>query len=371
MAKKDYYDVLGISKNASIEEIKKAYRSLAKKYHPDVNKSDPQSEEKFKEVAEAYETLSDSEKRSMYDRFGHQGVNTNFGSASHHSPFTDINIDDIFNNIFNQGFGGGFGQRRATKTGPRRGDDKQIMITISFMQAVHGDIQKLNLDVAEYCSSCRGTGAATSSDIRTCEVCHGVGYEFIRSGPFHVQRTCSRCGGSGKEITKKCNVCHGTGHIFRNKEVELNIPSGVYSGDRLRIAAHGGAGQNGGENGDLYVELKVREHKYFKRDQYGNIVIDVPVNYTDIINHKTLEVPTIHGIDKITVPRNWTTADHIRLRKKGAKVRNTARTGDHYVRLVVSFNEGLEGIMKSKTKNNNFEDLSNRYKNFMRRFKEI
>ena len=373
MAKKDFYETLGVSKTASIEEIKKAYRNLAKQYHPDVETG---NEEKFKEITEAYETLSDESKRRMYDQFGHSGSQASnfggfegFGFGSQQSPFQNVDIEEIFSNIFNQGFGSGFGTTTRKRSGPSRGRDKHIQITITFMKAVKGAKEQLNLPYADLCSKCKGTGAETSSDIRTCEVCHGRGVRIVRNGPFTMQRTCSRCKGTGKEILRKCSLCYGKGYTIKNKNIEIDIPEGVYTGDRMKIGGFGEPGINGGINGDLYISFHVRDHKYFHRDHLGNIRIDVPVTYMDIINHKQLQIPTIHGIDTITIPSHWTTVDYIRLRNKGAKVRQTTKIGDHYVRLIVSFagahDHKFNFHLKKEPTN---QEFSKKYLNFIRKF---
>ena len=313
--KRDYYEVLGGAKTASADEIKSAYRKLAMKYHPDRNPGDKAAEEKFKEAAEAYDVLHDPEKRQRYDQLGHQAFQ---GGAGGYGP-GGMNMDDIFSmfgDIFGGrggGFSGGFGgfeemfgggrrqQRRADPNGPRRGDDMTFRLEIDFDEAIFGSERELELTLPEQCSECGGTGAAAGSRRVTCKTCGGAGVVIGGSGFFQVRQTCPTCGGEGSVLEKPCRKCRGTGHVSAPRKIALKIPAGVDDGSRLRLAGKGGGGLRGGENGDLYVQLSVRESDIFEREgQY--LGVDIPVSPVLAALGGTVSVPTPEGEAQPKIP---------------------------------------------------------------------
>ena len=332
--KRDYYEVLGIDKSADQDTIKKAYRSLAKKYHPDINK-DPDAVEKFKEVQEAYEVLSDDSKKSLYDRYGHAGVDPQaaggFGGAGGFN-FGDFDVGDIFSSFF----GGRGGQSR--KNSPMQGDDKYLQMEISFLDAAFGVKKVISLNVDEKCNDCHGTGAKNGTDYETCSQCHGTGtvrtQQRTMFGVFESTTTCPKCHGSGKSIKNKCDTCHGEGYVRRKVNVDVNIPAGINSGQQLRIAGKGERGINGGANGDLYIEIIVAAHKHFSR-KANDIYVTVPISYVDATLGCKLDVPTIHGDVTIDVPAGIQHGQQLRIKGKGIKDLRSNVLGDQYVVLDV------------------------------------
>lgn len=328
--KRDYYEVLGVSKNATQDEIKKAYRTLAKKYHPDINK-EPGAEEKFKEINEAYETLSDEQKRSQYDQFGFNGPQGGFGGGQGFSGFSGAGFGG-FEDIFNSFFGGG--RQRAQANAQMAGEDVEKQMTISFEDAVYGATKKIRVSVDEACTACGGSGAYSKNDIHTCPDCHGTGYILRRQqtifGMSQTQSVCPRCHGTGKEITKKCDVCGGTGHVRRAKDIELKIPEGIQSGMSLRLEGYGGAGQNGGPNGDLYITFNVLPHKTFKR-QGNDIYLEIPISFTQAALGDTIEVPTMWEAEKLRIPAGTQSETTFKIKGKGVKNPKGMGRGDQYV----------------------------------------
>ena len=333
--KRDYYDVLGVSKDATADEIKKAYRKLAMKYHPDVNK-EPGAEDKFKEINEAYSVLSDESKRRNYDQFGFAGADGGgFGGGQGFSGFGDFgDFGDIFGSFFGGGFGGG-SARNSNR--PRQGNDHYMRMNIDFMDAVFGKTETISLEVDEPCKHCHGSGAESESDIETCPKCHGSGVIMDRvQTPFGVvqqQRTCDECHGSGKKIRKKCHVCNGKGYEHRKVKLDIKIPEGIQSGQQIRIAGKGGLGENGGPNGDLYIEIIVKPHKLFTRD--GNhIYITVPISAIDATIGTKIQVPTVHGDVELVIPEGTQPGQKFRLKGKGV---HSARLGqgDEFVEVKV------------------------------------
>ena len=320
MAKRDYYEVLGLQKGASQEEIKKAYRSLAKKYHPDVNK-EPGAEEKFKEINEAYDTLSDEQKKARYDQFGFDDPTQGFGGgASGFGGFGGGSGFGGFDDIINQFFGGG--ARRTSGNSPRQGNDIEKQMNISFDEAVYGCKKKIRLTVDEECIHCGGTGADSKNDVRTCSKCNGRGRVIMRQqtifGYTNVETTCPDCGGKGKIITKKCSECGGKGRVRKTKDVEVSIPAGMQNGMTLRMEGYGEAGLNGGPNGDLYITFNVGEHPNFKRDGL-DIILAIPLSYTQAALGDTIEVPTIDGNVSLKIPAGTQPGTKLRMRGRGTK----------------------------------------------------
>ena len=327
--KRDYYEVLGVSKSATDDEIKKAYRSLAKKYHPDVCK-EPGAEEKFKEVNEAYETLSDPQKRQMYDQYGFDGPQANFGGgAGGFGGFEDLG--DIFANFF----GGGMGGQR-TRGGVKRGDDIERLMDLQFEEAVLGCKKTINIDVSEPCTACGGSGAFSKSDIQTCSKCQGSGYVTVEQrtifGMTRSRTVCPKCGGRGQEIKKKCEKCNGKGSVTKNKNIEVTIPAGVDTGMQIRVAGKGGAGDLGGEAGDLYIRFRVKPHKVFKRDG-DTIILSAPISFSDAVLGTNLAIPTIYGDVSLKIPAGTQSGTKFRLRGKGVQNPRTKRTGDQIVEI--------------------------------------
>ncbi|MDO4222885.1 MAG: molecular chaperone DnaJ [Acinetobacter sp.] len=331
MAKRDYYEVLGVAKSASDDEIKKAYRKLAMKYHPDRNPDNPEAEEKFKEAAEAYEVLSDSEKRSMYDRMGHGAFEGGFGGAGggFGGGFSAEDIFSQFGDIFGGAFGGGGRQQQRQA----RGSDLRYELELSLEEAVQGTTKEISFTSPASCESCDGKGAKNASDIETCKTCHGAGYVRMQQGFFSVQQPCGSCRGQGKTIKNPCNTCHGSGVSSRKQTLEVKIPAGVDNGDRIRLAGKGEA-VRGGVAGDLYVEVVVREHEIFQRDG-ADLYMDVPVSITDAALGKEVTIPTLDSKVSLKIPAGTQTGKLFRLRGKGVKPVRATMVGDLLCRIVV------------------------------------
>tara|TARA_A100001015_G_scaffold152455_1_gene169091 strand:+ start:602 stop:1735 length:1134 start_codon:yes stop_codon:yes gene_type:complete len=324
MAKRDYYDVLGVSRDASGSEIKKAFRRTAMKYHPDRNPDNKQAEEKFKEAQEAYEILSDEEKKVNYDRFGH----ANPGSAqSSGAGFSDI-FGDVFGDIF-----GGSGTS-SNRGGPARGSDLRYDLQLELEDAVRGKTVEINIPTKDACTTCKGSGARPGSSPRTCNSCQGAGQVRMSQGFFSVQQTCPKCRGRGQMITDPCGECHGQGILENSKTLSVKIPPGVDTGDRIRLSGKGEAGPHGGANGDLYVQMNVAEHNIFVRDG-ANLHCEVPISFSQAALGGELEVPTLSGKVKLKVPPETQTGKLFRLRGKGVTQVRSAGVGDLLCRVCV------------------------------------
>ena len=332
--KRDYYEVLGLTKSASTDEIKKAYRTLAKKYHPDLNKA-ADAAEKFKEVQEAYEVLSDPEKKNRYDQYGFAGVDENYSNGFNFNGFSSGGFDDL-NDIFGSFFGSGFrgSQSSRSSNGPRRGQDKYMEMSIDFMDAVRGLSKTITLEVEEQCSQCLGSGARSKDDIKVCPKCNGRG-RILRQqqtmfGIMQSESICPDCNGTGKKIERKCPNCHGQGYVKKKIEVEVNIPAGIQSGQQLRIAGKGDRGYNGGDNGDLYIEINVIDSKQFERD--GNdIYVSVSISAVDATIGSSIDVPTVYGDVELDIPAGTQPNQKFRLKGKGMKDVRSNNYGDEYV----------------------------------------
>lgn len=348
--KRDYYDVLGVEKSADDASIKRAYRKLAKQYHPDVSTED-NAEAKFKEVQEAYEVLSDSQKRAQYDRFGHQANNgQGFGQGFGGAGGFDFDINDIFSSFFG---GGSQGQSR---TRPRKGQDVQRRMSVSFEEAVFGAKKKIKVTVHEECSTCHGTGAFSKDDVKTCSQCGGTGTVFVEQqslfGRTRTQTTCPKCHGKGKEVTKACNTCHGEGIVSKNKEVEVKVPEGIDTGQQIRLEGYGHKGHNGGPSGDLYILFDVKKHDIFERHG-DDIVVETPITFSQAALGDSIKVPTPHGAVKLKVPPGTQSGTTFRLRQKGIPNVRTKRLGDQHVVINVVTPSKL-----SKQQRKLFEQLS-------------
>ena len=338
--KRDYYEVLGVSKGATQEEIKSAYRKKAKENHPDLNRDDPHAEEKFKEIQEAYSVLSDESKKSMYDQFGHAGVSGGAGANPYgggvYTNFngTDFDFGDIFDSFFGGGFSGfsGFGGGRSSNASrATRGSDVLMQMDLDFEEAIFGCEKKFNLDVVEECEECGGHGGFDAS---SCSTCHGTGTVTRQQqtilGSFMSQSTCPDCHGTGKTYKKKCSACSGKGKIKTNKKITINVPAGVNTGDRQRISGKGNPGSNGGENGDLYIEFVVSTHKYFVREN-DDIYLEVPLTITESILGCKKEIPTLYGNVKININPGTNTGEKQRIKGKGVNNEYRHHKGDMYL----------------------------------------
>ena len=334
--KRDYYEVLEVAKDADQQTIKRAYRKLAKKYHPDVNK-EPDAEEKFKEVQEAYDVLSNEDKRAAYDRYGHAAFDQNAGGFGGAGGFQQgFDFDDL-GDIFSSFFGGG-GQRSSRQTGPRRGPDHQMQVEIDFMDAINGKTMDLKINYDEQCPHCHGSGAKSSEDVVTCSRCGGTGQiktqQLTAFGTFVNQSVCPDCHGTGKTVKNKCPHCHGSGYTNKNITVELKIPAGIDSHQQLRVAGKGGRGSNGGPNGDLYVEILVRRHPHFIREG-RNIYITIPISAVNATLGCEVDVPTPYGEVSLKIPEGTQPGTTLRLRGKGVKDLRSDNYGDELVKVEV------------------------------------
>ena len=345
--KRDYYDVLGVSKTATEDEIKKAYRSLAKKYHPDLNPNNKEAEEKFKEVNEAYETLSDQTKRSNYDQFGHAGAQgfNGFNGAGGFSGSGFGGFEDIFSSFF----GGGRTSNVRNSNRPRQGDDLEQSITIEFQESIDGCKKQIKITVDDECSACGGTGAFSKNDIHVCDRCHGSGSVVVEQnsifGRVQTQTTCPKCGGRGQDITKKCEKCNGKGRVRKSKDITVTIPAGIADGMSMRLEGKGQAGYNGGPNGDLYVNVRVKPHKDFKRDG-DDIYLEVPISFTQAALGDSIDIPTVYGNVTLKIPAGTQSHTKFRLKGKGAKNVRGGGYGDQYVTVIVEVPTNLNSEEK-------------------------
>lgn len=329
MAKEDYYKLLGVEKNASDAEIKKSYRRMAMKFHPDRNKDNPgQSEQKFKEIKEAYEVLSDPKKRSAYDQFGHAGVEASMGGGPGFGGAESFS--DIFGDVFGDIFGGGARQRSSVQ----RGSDLRYNLELTLEEAVGGTEATVKVPVLVACGDCNGSGAQKGSSPVSCTTCHGHGQVRMQQGFFSVQQTCPTCQGSGKQIKDPCRKCYGQGRVQETKTLSVKVPAGVDSGDRIRLAGEGEAGMNGGPAGDLYVQVQVKEHPIFTRDG-ANLYCEVPINFPTACLGGELEVPTLNGKVKLKIPAETQTGKLFRLRGKGVKPVRGGVVGDLLCRVQI------------------------------------
>jgi molecular chaperone DnaJ len=331
--KRDFYDILGVARNATDDEIKKAYRKLAMKYHPDRNPDSKEAEGKFKEAKEAYEMLSDSQKRAAYDQYGHAGVDPNMGGFGGGGQGFG-GFSDAFGDIFGDIFGGGGG--RGGRGGPQvyRGADLRYSMEITLEEAAHGHETQIRVPSWSNCDSCGGDGAEPGSKVETCTTCHGAGQVRVAQGFFSMQQTCPRCSGSGKYIPKPCKKCHGAGKIKSQKTLEVKIPAGIDDGMRIRSSGNGEPGVNGGPSGDLYVEVHIKEHPVFQREG-EDLHCEMPISFIDAALGGEIEVPTLSGKASFDVPEGTQSGRVFRLRSKGIKSLRTALPGDLYIHVQV------------------------------------
>lgn len=346
--KRDYYEVLGVSKGASDDEIKKAYRKLAKKYHPDVNPGDQAAEAKFKEVNEAYSILSDKEKRARYDQFGHAGVDPNYGAGGPGGGFGfdmgDIDLGDIFGSFFGGGFGGFGGSSSARRNGPQKGESLRANLTITFEEAAFGCEKEISLNRSEECGACHGSGCEPGTTAETCPDCRGTGVVRVqqRTGGFAFSSTaaCARCRGTGKIIHSPCKACSGSGSVKKSKRVTVSIPAGIDDGQAVSLRGQGNAGKNGGPAGDLIVGVRVKPSNQFRRDG-TTVLYEQPVTFYQAVMGAELEIPTIDGKVKYNLPAGTQPGTTFRLRGKGIPSVNGRGRGDQYVTVNVQVPTGL------------------------------
>ena len=347
--KRDYYEVLGVPKDADDAAIKKAYRQLAKKYHPDMNPGDKEAEKKFKEASEAYAVLSDPDKRRQYDQFGHSafeggGAGGGFGGFD----FSGADFSDIFGDIFGDLFGGG-SRRRGPSNGPRRGADIRQSVTIKFEEAAFGKKIKVKINRSEECEECHGSGAKPGTTKKTCPTCHGSGtVQSVQRTPFGniaSQRTCSTCNGEGEINESPCNKCHGKGSVRKTKTIEVDIPAGIDDGQMIKLSGQGEVGEKGGPRGDLYIVVNVQKHEIFTREGY-DVYIEMPIRFTQAALGDKLEVPTLDGKVSYNLPEGTQTGTVFRLREKGIpKLRSNSR-GDQYVKVIIDTPKKLNDEQK-------------------------
>lgn len=328
MAKRDYYEVLGVSKTATEAEIKKAYRRLAMKYHPDRNSEDAEAEQKFKDAREAYEVLKNSEKRGTYDQFGHEGLQRGAGGGGHSAE----GFGDIFGDVFGDIFGGG-GRRGG---GPQvfRGADLGYELRLDLENAVSGDSVTIDVPTQVACETCDGSGAKKGSEPAQCTTCGGVGQVRMQQGFFSIQQACPTCKGSGSVISDPCDDCHGRGRNAKTKKLSVKVPAGVDDGDRIRLTGEGEAGRNGGPSGDLYVEIRVNAHKIFERDG-PDLSCEVPISIAKATLGGEFELPTLDGNVSLKIPAGTQSGKIFRLRGKGVTTVRDRRTGDLFARVAV------------------------------------
>ncbi len=376
--KRDYYEVLGVQKGASEEEIKKAYKKMARKYHPDLNPGDKDAEEKFKEVNEAYEVLSDSEKKARYDQFGFAGVDPNFGAGGGGygggAGFDFGDLGDIFGSFFGGGFGGG--QTRRNPNAPQRGESIRMNLTISFEEAAFGCEKELELDRYESCETCHGSGAAPGTSPETCPDCGGSGVVQTRRqtpmGVFASTAPCSRCGGRGKIIKEPCKDCRGSGMVRRRRKIQASVPAGIDNGQTISIRGQGHAGKNGGPAGDLLVTITVRPHELFRREG-TSVLCEAPITFPQAVLGAELEIPTIDGKVKYDIPEGTQSGTTFRLKGKGIPALNGRGRGDQYVTVYIETPRNLHREQQEALKKfaeavgeNNYEER----KSFFRKFKK-
>ena len=345
--KRDYYEVLGVAKGASDDEIKKAYRVLAKKYHPDMNPGDKEAEAKFKEANEAYAVLSDSDKRAKYDQFGHAAFDPSMGGGSGFGGFGGMDFD--FGDIFSSFFGGGGGSR-SSRNMPIEGDDVMARITITFDEAVFGCKKEVTFARVEACPECESTGAAKGSKPETCQTCHGTGRVTVQQqtmlGYMQTQKACSACRGSGKIIKTPCKNCNGKGFIKINKTLAVTIPAGIDSMQRIILRGQGSAGRNGGSAGDLIIEVRVKEHRIFTRER-NNIYCEIPISFSEAALGAEIDIPTLGDkTEKYTIPEGTQTGTSFTRRGKGVPDINSKRKGDLIVTVAVETPKNLTAEQK-------------------------
>ena len=373
--KRDYYEVLGVSRGASEDEIKKAYKKMARKYHPDLNPGDKSAEEKFKEVNEAYEVLSDADKKARYDQYGHAGVDPNFGAGGFGGGFDggfDFgDLGDIFGSFFGGGFGGG---RRTNPNAPQRGESIRMSIAISFEEAAFGCEKAVTVERYETCDTCHGNGCAPGTSPEVCPDCHGTGTVQVRRqtpmGVFATSSPCPKCGGKGRIIHQPCKDCRGSGMVRKKKTIQASIPAGIDNGQTISIRGQGNAGKNGGPAGDLLITITVRPHELFRREG-TSVLCEAPITFTQAVLGAELEIPTIDGKVKYTLPEGTQSGTTFRLKGKGIPSINGRGRGDQYVTVYIETPKNLNKEQKEALKKfaetmgeSNYEEQKKFFKKF-------
>ena len=369
--KRDYYEVLGISKGASQDEIKKAYRKLAKANHPDLNPGDKAAEARFKEINEAYEILSDSDKKARYDQYGHAGVDPNFGAGGFDGGFDFGDLGDIFGSFFGGGFGGG---RRSNPNAPQRGESIRLSLAVSFEEAAFGCEKAVTVERMEQCDTCHGNGCAPGATPEVCPDCHGAGQVQTRRqtpmGVFATTSPCSRCGGKGKIIHQPCKDCRGSGTVRRRRTIQASIPAGIDHGQTISIRGQGHAGVNGGPSGDLLITITVRPHELFRREG-TSVLCEAPITFTQAVLGAELEIPTIDGKVKYDLPEGTQSGTTFRLKGKGIPAINGRGRGDQYVTVYIETPRNLNKEQKEALKkfaesvgDSNYEERKKFFKKF-------
>ena len=373
--KRDYYEVLGVSRGASEDEIKKAYKKMARKYHPDLNPGDKTAEEKFKEVNEAYEVLSDADKKARYDQYGHAGVDPNFGAGGFGGGFDGSfdfgDLGDIFGSFFGGGFGGG---RRTNPNAPQRGESIRMSIAISFEEAAFGCEKAVTVERYETCDTCHGNGCAPGTSPEVCPDCHGTGTVQVRRqtpmGVFATSSPCPKCGGKGRIIHQPCKDCRGSGMVRKKKTIQASIPAGIDNGQTISIRGQGNAGKNGGPAGDLLITITVRPHELFRREG-TSVLCEAPITFTQAVLGAELEIPTIDGKVKYTLPEGTQSGTTFRLKGKGIPSLNVRGRGDQYVTVYIETPKNLNKEQKEALKKfaetmgeSNYEEQKKFFKKF-------
>ena len=349
--KRDYYEVLGVSRGASEAEFKKAYRKLAKENHPDLHPGDKEAEARFKEVNEAYEVLSDADKKARYDQYGHAGVDPNFGAGGGFDGSFDFgDLGDIFGSFFGGGFGGG---RRTNPNAPQRGESIRLSLAISFEEAAFGCEKSVTVERMETCDTCHGNGCASGSTPEVCPDCHGTGTVQVRRqtpmGVFATSSPCTRCGGKGTIIHQPCKDCHGTGAVRKRKTIQASIPAGIDNGQTISIRGQGNAGKNGGPAGDLLITITVRPHELFRREG-TSVLCEAPITFAQAVLGAELEIPTIDGKVKYELPEGTQSGTTFRLKGKGIPALNGRGRGDQYVTVYIETPRNLNKEQKEALK---------------------
>ncbi len=333
MAKRDYYEVLGINRDAGDDEIKKAYRRLAMKHHPDRNPDNPKSEEQFKEAKEAYEILSDAKKRQAYDQFGHAGVDSSMGGGQGGQGGFG-NFGDAFSDIFGDIFGGGGGRPGGGRSNVYRGADLRYNLEVSLEEAARGTETRIRIPTMAECDACHGSGAKKGTEPKTCPTCGGHGQVRMQQGFFSIQQTCPKCHGTGRYVADPCTACHGAGRVKQHKTLSVKIPSGIDEGDRIRLSGEGEPGVNGGPPGDLYVQIHLKTHGVFQRD-HDDLHCEMPVSFATAALGGEIEIPTLDGVARLKVPAETQTGKVFRLRGKGIKGVRSIGQGDLLCHVVI------------------------------------
>ena len=374
--KRDYYEVLGVAKGAGEDEIKKAYKKMARKYHPDLNPDNKEAEEKFKEVNEAYEVLSDPNKKSRYDQFGHAGVDPNFGAGGYGGGFDggfDFgDLGDIFGSFFGGGFAGG--GRRTNPNAPQRGESIRLSLSITFEEAAFGCEKDVTVERMDQCGTCHGNGCAPGTTPETCPDCHGTGQVQVRRqtpmGVFATTSPCGRCGGKGKIIHQPCSDCKGTGSVRKRKTIKASIPAGIDNGQTISIRGQGHAGKNGGPAGDLLITITVKPHDLFRREG-TSVLCDAPITFAQAVLGAELEIPTIDGKVKYDLPEGTQSGTTFRLKGKGIPSINGRGRGDQYVTVYIETPKNLNKEQKEALKkfaeavgDTNYEERRKFFKKF-------